>query len=97
MKRPLVFMLLWASAATVWASSWETSSARTPSGALVQVGMPADEARHAIGSALDRKHGQARGKKGATETWVFHGDDGTYQVLVRHNQVQKITVTPKRD
>ena len=82
------------------AASWETTALRTPSGALVRLGMSSEEARKELGhpprarSAVQGSDGKKGGKK---EILSYRGEDGLYTVTLSGGQVVKIVVTPKRD
>ncbi len=87
-------------ASTGQAASWETTSLRTASGALVRLGMPSEEARKELGQpARARTTTQAGdGKKsGRKEVLTYRGSDGIYTITLSGGQVVKIVVTPKRD
>jgi hypothetical protein len=77
------------------AASWETTSLRTASGALVRVGMPSEEARKELGQP-PRAHGESK-KSGRKEMLTYRGADGLYTITLSGGQVAKIVVTPKRD
>ena len=82
------------------AASWETTSLRTPSGALVRLGMSSEEARKELGQP-SRAHTAAQktdGKKSRKkEVLTYRGEDGLYAVTLSGGEVVKIVVTPKRD
>ena len=94
MKRISIFILLCAAAGISLATSWETSSLRTPKGGLVRIGMPAQEALHALGPTAQRSKGKS---KQQGEVWTWRGGDGLYRISISNGRVTNIVVTPNRD
>ena len=100
MKWIFGFICTLALASAGQAASWETTSLRTSSGALVRLGMPSEEARKELGqtprtrTSAQRSDGKKGGKK---EVLTYRGEDGLYAVTLSGGQVVKIVVTPKRD
>ena len=101
MKWILGFICTLALANTGQAASWETTSLRTASGALVRLGMSSEEARKEL-SQPPRARTAAQGgdtkKSGKKkEVLTYRGEDGLYTVTLSGGQVTKIVVTPRRD
>lgn len=94
MKRILVFIGAMALAGSACASSWETTSMRTPKGGLVRIGMSSGEVLKELGQPK-RSRTSKRGKK--NETWIYRGTDGMYAITFAGGRVTKIVVTPDRD
>ena len=89
-------------ASAAFATSWETSSMRTPGGGLVRIGMTRQEVLKELGQpqrARTSMHSTAAGgksgKKGSSST--YRGDDGLYTITFSGERVVKIVVTPNRD
>jgi len=85
-----------------FATSWETSTMRTPGGGLIRVGMTRQEVLKELGqpqrapvSTHNTAAGGKSGKKGSSLT--YRGDDGLYTITFSGEQVVRIVVTPKRD
>jgi len=89
-------------ASVACATSWETSTMRTPGGGMIRIGMTRQEVLKELGQP-QRTHTSTHntavigksGKKGSSLT--YRGDDGLYTITFSGDQVVKIVVTPKRD
>ena len=101
MKWILGFICTLALANAGHAASWETTSLRTASGALVRIGMSSEEARKELGQpprARTAAQGEDTKKSGKKkEVLTYRGEDGLYTVTLSGGQVSKIVVTPTRD
>ena len=89
-------------ASAAFATSWETSSMRTPGGGLVRIGMTRQEVLKELGqpqrvrtSTHSTAAGGKSGKKGSSST--YRADDGLYTITFSGERVVRIVVTPNRD
>lgn len=94
MKGIFICMGALAWAGTVYAASWETTSMRTPTGGLVQIGMTSGEVRKQLGEPRRARTSRRGGKN---ESWTYRGNDGLYTITFANGRVTKIVVAPDRD
>jgi hypothetical protein len=98
----LIFAIEPAFTGIAMATSWETSSMRTPGGGLVRVGMSRQEVIKELGQPLHARSGArntASGEKSGRKnnTWAYRGTDGVYVITFSGETVVRIDVTPDRD
>ena len=98
----LVSAIALAMISAAMATSWETSTMRTPGGGIIRVGMTRQEVLKELGQpqrAQASTHSTVVGgkstKKGSSLT--YRGDDGLYTITFSGEQVVRIVVLPKRD